>query len=236
MGDKIGVYKAIAGVMDDLRVTGMSKDRDVNFAGTKYKYRGIDDVYNTLSGLLVKNKLVILPRIKSHTMTEHTNDRGKATYHVVLDVDYDLICSDDGSVHTVSSVGEAMDTGDKAYNKAMSISYKYLAFVMFCIPTEGDNDPDATMHNNMEPSKNQPNKKELPKVQTVPVPLTQGGQNDWLAFVDDLIVVVKQAKSSEEIDAIMRHHIPAYKNMQHEAPDLVDTLKEAVGNKREELK
>jgi hypothetical protein len=39
-----------------------------------------------------------------------------------------------------------MDSGDKASNKAMSAAYKYAAFQAFCIPTEGDNDADATTH------------------------------------------------------------------------------------------
>jgi hypothetical protein len=43
-------------------------------------------------------------------------------------------------------IGEAMDSGDKSSNKAMSAAYKYAAFQAFCIPTEGDNDADATTH------------------------------------------------------------------------------------------
>ena len=39
-----------------------------------------------------------------------------------------------------------MDSADKATNKAMSAAYKYAAIQAFCIPTEGDNDADATTH------------------------------------------------------------------------------------------
>ncbi|SPW12874.1 Uncharacterised protein [Cronobacter sakazakii] len=53
----------------------------------------------------------------------------------------------DGSVHTVVTYGEAMDSGDKATNKAMSIAYKYAAFQAFCIPTEETAiDADAEVH------------------------------------------------------------------------------------------
>ncbi|MGL9724902.1 ERF family protein, partial [Sodalis sp. (in: enterobacteria)] len=42
---------------------------------------------------------------------------------------------------------EAMDSGDKATNKAMSIAYKYAAFQAFCIPTEETAiDADAEVH------------------------------------------------------------------------------------------
>jgi hypothetical protein len=42
--------------------------------------------------------------------------------------------------------GEAMDSGDKATNKAMSAAYKYACMQAFSIPTEGDNDADAHTH------------------------------------------------------------------------------------------
>lgn len=42
--------------------------------------------------------------------------------------------------------GEAMDSADKATNKAMSAAYKYAALMAFAIPTEGDNDADATTY------------------------------------------------------------------------------------------
>ena len=37
-----------------------------------------------------------------------------------------------------------MDRSDKATNKAMSAAYKYAALQAFAIPTEGDNDADAS--------------------------------------------------------------------------------------------
>ena len=49
-------------------------------------------------------------------------------------------------MHTIRTYGEAMDSADKATNKAMSAAYKYAAIQAFCIPTEGDNDADATTH------------------------------------------------------------------------------------------
>ena len=51
--------------------------------------------------------------------------------------------TDGSSVETVN-VGEAMDSGDKGFNKAMSIALKYSLLQMFLIPTEEQKDPDAT--------------------------------------------------------------------------------------------
>src|SRR5690606_17937912 len=63
-----------------------------------------------------------------------------------VEAEFDLICSEDGSKFTIRTFGEAMDSADKATNKAMSAAYKYAAMQAFCIPTEGDNDADATTH------------------------------------------------------------------------------------------
>lgn len=50
----------------------------------------------------------------------------------------------DGSYVDAVVVGEGMDSGDKATNKAMSVAFKYACFQTFCIPTENlIDDPDA---------------------------------------------------------------------------------------------
>ena len=54
--------------------------------------------------------------------------------------------AEDGSKTTARMIGEAMDSGDKATNKAMSAAYKYAAFQTFAIPTEGTPDADAETH------------------------------------------------------------------------------------------
>ena len=45
-------------------------------------------------------------------------------------------------------MGEGMDAGDKASNKAMAVALKYALFQTFCIPTEemADDDPDRQVH------------------------------------------------------------------------------------------
>lgn len=138
------VYAAIAKVMADIGKAGISKDRKNEQQG--YKFRGIDDVYNALSGFLSTAGLCILPRVLTRSVTERTTKNGGVLFYVVLDVEFDLVCAEDGSKHTVSVVGEAMDSGDKATNKAMSAAYKYACMEVFCIPTEGDNDADAKTH------------------------------------------------------------------------------------------
>jgi hypothetical protein len=123
---------------------GIGKDRRNSQQG--YNFRGIDDVFNALSPLLSKHGLCILPRCIERTQVERTSAKGGALFYTTVDVEFDFVAAEDGSTHTIRVPGEAMDSADKSTNKAMSAAYKYAAMQAFCIPTEGDNDADATTH------------------------------------------------------------------------------------------
>lgn len=138
------VYKAIANVAAALSKEGIGKGRRNQQQG--YQFRGIDDVYNALASVLAANDLVILPRMVSRESVERQTKNGGALFYVTVEAEFDFVSAEDGSKHTVKTFGEAMDSGDKATNKAMSAAYKYCAMQTFCIPTEGDNDADATTH------------------------------------------------------------------------------------------
>ena len=138
------IYQAINAVQADLAKVGIAKDRRNTQQG--YNFRGIDDVYAALSPLLAKHGLCILPRVISREVTERQTQKGGVLFYTVVHMEFDFVAAEDGSKHTVSTVGEAMDSGDKSSNKAMSAAYKYAAFQAFAIPTEGDNDADATTH------------------------------------------------------------------------------------------
>lgn len=141
----MSVYKAINAVQAELSVSGITKDR-TNTQGSGYKFRGIDDVYNTIAPMLARHGLCILPRVLNRTITERTSQKGGALFYVTVESEFDFVCAEDGSKHTVKTFGEAMDSGDKATNKAMSAAYKYACFQAFSIPTESDNDADAYTH------------------------------------------------------------------------------------------
>jgi hypothetical protein len=139
------VYQAINKVQADLARTGISKDR-TNTQGSGYKFRGIDDVFNALSPLLATHGLCILPRMLTRTCEERTSKAGGLLFYITVEAEFDLVSAEDGSKHTIRTFGEAMDSGDKATNKAMSAAYKYAAMQAFSIPTEGDNDTENYTH------------------------------------------------------------------------------------------
>lgn len=138
------VYKAIAAVQGELAKVGIAKANRNSQQG--YNFRGIDDVYAALSPLLAKHGLCVIPRVVERTMLEKATSKGNPLFYVTVHAEFDFVSSEDGSKHTAATYGEAMDSGDKATNKAMSAAYKYAAFMTFAIPTEGDNDADATTH------------------------------------------------------------------------------------------
>ena len=135
------VYQAINKVQSELAKIGITKSR-INQQGATYKFRGIDDIFNTISPLLAEHGLCILPRVLARECVERITSKGSAIFYVTVEVEFDFVCAEDGSKHTVKTFGEAMDMSDKATNKAMSAAYKYAALQAFAIPTEGDNDTE----------------------------------------------------------------------------------------------
>jgi len=139
------VYQAINAVQAELAKVGITKSR-TNTQGAGYKFRGIDDIFNAISPLLAEHKLCILPRVMARECVERVSKNGGALFYITVEVEFDFVCAEDGSKHTVKTFGEAMDSGDKATNKAMSAAYKYAALQAFAIPTEGDNDTENQTH------------------------------------------------------------------------------------------
>lgn len=140
------VYKAISAVAKELAEKGITKEKPKG-GGVNYAFRGIDAVYNALSPALVKHGLLILTRCTERSSYERTSKSGGVLIYVTVKAEFDFVSVEDGSTHTIVTFGEAMDSGDKATNKAMSIAYKYAAFQAFCIPTEETAiDADAEVH------------------------------------------------------------------------------------------
>lgn len=136
------VYQALSAVMAVMAKEGIEKSRKNTNQG--YAFRGIDEIYNSLSAHVAENKLLILPRVIDRSCTERaTRNDGVVTY-TILTVEFDLVSAVDGSQHMIRTMGEAMDSGDKSTNKSMSAAMKYACLMVFMIPTKADNDADAS--------------------------------------------------------------------------------------------
>jgi hypothetical protein len=138
------VLTAILAVMKELGEEGIGKDRRNKDQG--FNFRGVEDVMNALTPLLVKHSLVIIPRFKTHSSTDRLSKNGGYLNDVVVSAEFDFMSAIDGSMVTGSTYGQGMDSADKATNKAMSGAFKYLSFFGFCIPTFGVIDDTDNEH------------------------------------------------------------------------------------------
>lgn len=156
------IYKAIIGVMTDINAIGKDRKNDTQ----RFNYRGIDDVMNELHGALAKNKVFVVPEVINEARSLGKSKSGGELYYTRLTIRFTFYTEDGSSVSAVV-IGEAMDSGDKASNKALSIGLKYAMLQVFCIPTEDEKDPDATSPQpepgTMQPPLPQPGTTQPPK-------------------------------------------------------------------------
>lgn len=138
---KKNIYETISAVMSEIGYVGKN---DKN-SQQGFMYRGIDAVMNAINPALIKHKLFVVPEVLEQTREERQTSRGGNLIYSVCKIKYTFYAQDGSSV-SATVVGEGMDSGDKATNKAMSVAFKYACFQVFCIPTEEMVDPDAECH------------------------------------------------------------------------------------------
>lgn len=132
------IYKAIPSIMGEINAVGKNKKNSQQ----GFMYRGIDDVMNAINPALVKHSVFIVPEVLEQSREERQTTRGGNLIYSVCKMKF-RFCADDGSCIEAVTIGEGMDSGDKATNKAMAVAFKYACFQVFCIPTEEIKDPDA---------------------------------------------------------------------------------------------
>ena len=132
------IYEAISDVMSDIGAVGKN---DVNKT-QGFKYRGIDAVMNAINPAMTKHKVFCSPEVLEQRREERTSSKGGLLIYSICKIRFRFYTTDGSYVDAVT-IGEGMDSGDKATNKAMAIAFKYACFQVFCIPTEEMNDPDS---------------------------------------------------------------------------------------------
>lgn len=135
------IYQLMPVIMKEIGSIG--KDR--KNTQQNYSFRGIDDVYNAVNASLAKNGVFCVPEVLTERREERQTKNGGNLIYTVLSIRYTFFASDGSSVSAVM-VGEAMDSGDKSANKAMSTAQKYAFFQIFCIPTEEQKDTEYETH------------------------------------------------------------------------------------------
>ena len=139
----MNIYESINAVMKDIGAVGKNSRNSQQ----GFMFRGIDSVMNALNPALIKNKVFVVPQIIDQMREERQTSKGGTLIYSICTVKYTFFAEDGSSIDAVV-IGEGMDSGDKATNKAMSIAFKYACFQVFCIPTEEmkESDPDNECH------------------------------------------------------------------------------------------
>lgn len=134
----MNIYQSITKILEEVPAIGKGKTNSQQ----NFKYRGIDDVMNVFQPILAKHKVFIVPQVLEQKREERTTSRGGNLIYSICKIKYTFYAEDGSSVEAIV-IGEGMDSGDKATNKAMAIAMKYALFQVFCIPTEEMKDPDS---------------------------------------------------------------------------------------------
>lgn len=134
---KRNIFETIDLIMKEVPAIGKTKQNTKQ----NYKFRGIDDVMNKLQPIFAKYKLFVVPDVLEQTREERKTSTGGTLLYSICKIKYTFY-AEDGSRVEATVIGEGMDSGDKASNKAMAIAFKYALFQVFCIPTEELKDPD----------------------------------------------------------------------------------------------
>jgi hypothetical protein len=141
MDNKLTIAQALSEVMKS--VGGIAK-KDRNQA-QGFNFRGIDSVVNAVSPALQKYGVIVVPSVEDYSYDTVEIGRNRtAMGHVKVKVTYTFIGPNADAIKT-TVVGEAMDSGDKATAKAMSVAFRTALLQALCLPTD-EPDPDASSY------------------------------------------------------------------------------------------
>jgi hypothetical protein len=136
------IHKAMVGIMKAIEPI---KKEKTNSQGGSFKYRGIDDVMNSLHEAFAENGVYCTTDVIDRKETERQSKSGGNLFYVTITVRF-TFHADDGSEVSSTIYGTAMDSGDKADNKCLSIALKYCLLQAFLVPTEDMAEPDGQSH------------------------------------------------------------------------------------------
>ncbi len=135
------IYTKIPKIMKDIGAIGKNSEN----THQKYKFRGIEAMYNSIQPVLIEHGVFCVPQVlDSQCFTIESVDRDgkpKFAYRTLLKVSHKFY-AEDGSFVDVITVGEGIDSSDKASPKAHSGAMKYAFIESFSIPTEDVADAD----------------------------------------------------------------------------------------------
>ena len=152
------VVAALARVQAELPAIG--KDQVYNAPGTRYTYRGIEDITAHAQRLFGRYGIVWVPRVLKRK-TVHLTVNGKPWTEEQLKVEYTVYGPRHGHSVAAGLAGDSIivgpvwglgrDNADKGTNKAMTQAWKYALIQTLCVGDSKD-DADSERHETDGPS------------------------------------------------------------------------------------
>ena len=168
MADTPTVHQALNKVMGDVQAV----KKDSKNQAQRFNFRGIDAVMNAVGPALRKHGVTILPEDVDVHRSNGTTANGKQTAEVVVKVTYRVYGPGGDSIHG-KVAAEAMDFGDKAIAKAMSVAYRTFLLQALTIPTD-DPDPDGESFERGVPKRIGGSQQNRGTSENTPLPAWQG--------------------------------------------------------------
>jgi hypothetical protein len=135
------IYQGMAAVMTAVQAIRKDGRNTVQ----NFSFRGIDAVINAVGPALREQGIIVAPDVREFIYETITVGQKQSVMgHVRIVVAY-TFWAQDGTSLTAVAAGEAMDAGDKATPKAMSVAYRTALLQALCIPTD-DPEPDAQVY------------------------------------------------------------------------------------------
>ncbi len=146
----MNIYEAISKITQKLPAIPKTHQGQ----GVNYKFRGIDDIYQVLQPLMAEYQVNAWPEVLTERYETVTTKSGGTATRCFMKVKWKFVCAaDPKTAEYVTIASEALDTSDKATNKALTASDKYACLLLFKIPTE---EPKDTEEENIEIEKKTP--------------------------------------------------------------------------------
>lgn len=178
------IYMAINAIMQEIEAIGKNKKNQQQ----GYSFRGIDDMYNALQPLFKKNAVFITSNVLESKREERQTAKGGVLIYTIAKCQFKFFTTDGSYIESVLE-GEAMDSGDKSTNKAMSTALKYALMQMFLIPTEEKLDTEYDTHEVKPKAEPQPSEVDL---------LARKAYTT----VDDLLMVLDSCESIGQLNTL----------------------------------
>jgi len=208
---KLPIVQALIEVMKEVGAVG----KDDRNSAQNFAFRGIDAVVNAVSPALQRYGVIVVPSVDTYEYSTITIGKNRTEMgHVKVRVTYTFIGSLGDKIET-SVAAEAMDSGDKATAKAMSVAFRTALLQSLCLPTN-DADPDASSYERAEKIK--PQKADFKPAHIQP---PEGSSVDW----ELLLAAVDNLKDTEEAKKMW---VARKEILDWEIPNISSTLREVL--------